>query len=165
MQIALLAFALMSFFFTTTLGSSDRGLAKCKDDTLKCGGGDPGGAVFMCRKGRWEVLIDCGPSESCVTDPIPTCTWAKDSAEGALGVVTGFENPDDLIAVPSPTLTARYDASYCRYRASDTDLSQPEDTTKVDTSTDAPYYNICSPCIRFNDNCKAVVSSPPAIVQ
>jgi hypothetical protein len=95
MRVVLLASALMSLFTTTLAGSGGQ---TCKEEALKCGGGNPGGAVFVCRKGRWEVLIDCGASESCINDPVPTCTWAKTSAEDAMGVTTGFEISSELVA-------------------------------------------------------------------
>lgn len=98
MKLALFAFVLMSLFFTVTLaGSNGRSPAKCKDNTLKCGGGNPGGTVFICRYGRWEVLMDCAAGESCVTIPNPTCTWAKALADDAAGAVTGFENSEDMV--------------------------------------------------------------------
>ena len=69
--------ALVSFL-TVTFGSPID--SACREGRLKCGGGSPGGAVFACEKDRWEVLMDCGPFESCTDDPIPTCTWASANA-------------------------------------------------------------------------------------
>lgn len=65
--------------------------AACKENSLQCGGGSPGGAVFVCRGGRWEVLIDCGPSESCTSDPVPTCHWRAGAGVKDPGAVSGFE--------------------------------------------------------------------------
>ncbi|KAJ4383365.1 hypothetical protein N0V86_001412 [Didymella sp. IMI 355093] len=144
MKVVLLASALMSLFTTTLAGSGGQ---TCKEEALKCGGGNPGGAVFVCRKGRWEVLIDCGASESCITDPVPTCTWTKAFAEDAVGVTTGFEISSELVAAD----VKKKEAAASSAPAND----KNDDAAKVQTADDSPYYNICSPCIRHNDYCKA----------
>lgn len=98
MKIFILALALLSPFTTTIASSGGSRLPTCKEGSLKRGGGNPGGAVFVCKKGRWEVLIDCCAGESCVSDSIATCTWAKAFAEEAVGVIAGFEISPELVA-------------------------------------------------------------------
>jgi hypothetical protein len=90
MKLLVFLFALMNFFAATIAGSGGRDLPTCKDESLQCGGGNPGGGVFVCRKGSWDILVPCAAGESCVTDPVPTCTWAK--------AITGFEIPGTLVA-------------------------------------------------------------------
>lgn len=79
----------MRFLTFALAGSGGRDLPTCKEDQLKCSGGIPSGAVFVCRKGRWEVLVVCGTGMSCITDPVPACTWAK--------AITGFEISGELV--------------------------------------------------------------------
>lgn len=156
MKLLIFAFALMSLLTITIAGSGGHDLPKCKEESLKCGGGNPGGAVFVCRKGRWDVLIACGAGESCKTDPVPTCTWAK--------AVTGFEIPGTLIAADvkkkaATASTASVDNKVWKASLDPDPQSNPlqtDDATEAETADDAPYYNICSPCIRYNDWCQAV---------
>lgn len=89
MQITKTILALTSLL-SVTLATS--GSAACKEGDLQCGGGSPGGAVFICKNGRWEVLMECGPSESCTTDPVPTCSWGLTNADSTDDVGAGFEN-------------------------------------------------------------------------
>lgn len=126
--ILALALALLSPSTTTLASSAGSCLPTCKEGSLKRGGGNPGGAVFVCRKGRWEVLIDCCAGESCVSDPIATCTWAKAFAEDAVGAIASFEISPELVAADiekkaAAASTAPADNKVCisshRPRASD----------------------------------------------
>lgn len=87
--------ALMSYL-TVTLGST--GNHGCEEGSLKCDGGSPGGAVFACKDGAWEVLVDCGES-ACNENVVPHCTWA--SAGHAFletDLVSGFESPTAVVS-------------------------------------------------------------------
>lgn len=46
--------------------------------------------MFVCRRGRWDIIIPCGADESCVNDPVPIYSSAK--------TITGFEIPGTLVA-------------------------------------------------------------------
>ncbi|KAJ4336083.1 hypothetical protein N0V87_005663 [Didymella glomerata] len=138
MKLLVFLFALMNFFAATIAGSGGRDLPTCKDESLQCGGGNPGGGVFVCRKGSWDILVPCAAGESCVTDPVPTCTWAK--------AITGFEIPGTLVAADVKKKAAVASTALVDDKTGD--------ATKAETTDDTPYYNICSPCIRHNDYCK-----------
>lgn len=68
----------------TTVPASSANVAvgsACKEDSAQCSGGSPGGAVFICKNGAWDVLTECRSYESCYNNPVPHCTWASADAE------------------------------------------------------------------------------------
>lgn len=82
--------ALMSFLAVTLVSAAS---LACKQNTLQCGGGSPGGAVFICENGAWVVLVNCRTSESCYKDPVPHCSSARTGTETiGTAAVPGFEN-------------------------------------------------------------------------
>ncbi|KAF9696677.1 hypothetical protein EKO04_005628 [Ascochyta lentis] len=126
--------ALMSFFAIALVTAR-----ACKEGSLQCGGGDPGGAVFACKNGAWEVLVVCHTAESCKNDPIAHCTWASANTGSAdSDPVSGFEGL-------SIEVSAATDSK-------DTTADTAQDSTAG--SNDSPYWDVCTPCIRHNDYCR-----------
>ncbi|KAF3052106.1 hypothetical protein E8E11_010692 [Didymella keratinophila] len=105
MKFLILVFALMSLFNTTLAGSGGGDPSTCKEASLQCGGGNPGGGVF-----------------SCVKDPIPTCTWAN--------AVTGFEIPGTLVAADVKKKSAVASTASIDSKTDDTtEVETADDTT------------------------------------
>ncbi|KZM26769.1 uncharacterized protein EKO05_0000146 [Ascochyta rabiei] len=137
MEIINVFLALMSFL-AVALAGQDRA---CKEGSLKCDGGSPGGAVFVCNDGVWIVLMACRSYENCVKKPVPHCTWASaDAGSADSDPVPGFEG-----------LPAEVSAA-----ADDLKNATVADTVESSTAANngSPNWNVCTPCMRHNDNCR-----------
>lgn len=93
MKINFILLALAGLF---VVALSSRNVRTCKDGVLQCNADLFGAAVLVCKSGRWEVLMNCGPAGSCNRGHVPTCSKASvntASSRNATQAVAGFENP------------------------------------------------------------------------